>query len=601
MSTAQELFIAMESQQVVRAAGIPIKLNSMSAIAKAFAVPQTEPPMRLPSFPAVERTSVMSFNATRTLAIDTTPSRGLLTRQAMFPLWLERSVSGCYVATLLPAMNPPAGQGHVDISPATTPASWQLMTAVAGQTVVDGAYTRGTNAPPTIPVYGSPLEPGYPWFGIDGEASGLYFYAPSTFSLVLAVTNVPTPSTYNSAEFLVDVYISPGEFRTITLTATGFLGTNSTGSPPEVFDVSSYWYAASCSTAFGQNAWFRLRSIVCKDSSGGKYPIAGPVIVVVAPSVGVSVTSAGEEGLDWTITYNYINAITTSGSAYALAPGATTSAFTSSAIPFVNTRLTAVASLFTNVTKVLDKEGTVLAARFNPEQTDIFNLTSASYQDVHPTEKYFYGLEQGFYNYAAPSTDLANFYDYTVQPSSGTSLPVFRLDNAAMANAWQFSDPTGGSTLAVNLDWHIEFRNSSQLWPIGMSVMTLESLHSAQLAMASAGCFFDNIDHKWILNKLAAATRWLAPALDQTLPTRLAAQAILAADKRWGSSDPPVKEKSRSAREKRPKPPQPKPAPKRQGGLSMALAEYDRRAAATRQQASVPKKPPGQPRPTKLG
>jgi hypothetical protein len=175
--------------------------------------------------------------------------------------------------------------------------------------------------------------------------------------------------------------------------------------------------------------------------------------------------------------------------------------------------LTAAATLFTNVTKAINKEGTILAARLNPETVNPFYFNAATFNDIHPAEKYFYGLEKGFYTYAPPSTDLTAFQDFVSHDQSGGVSPLYRLDNNAMVNAFLFSDPDGATALAVNLDFHIEFRNSSQLWPIGLSGMTLEALHQAQLALVSAGFFLDNPDHKWILEKISQAWKMAKPLL----------------------------------------------------------------------------------------
>jgi hypothetical protein len=79
---------------------------------------------------------------------------------------------------------------------------------------------------------------------------------------------------------------------------------------------------------------------------------------------------------------------------------------------------------------------------------------------------------------------------------------VVRLDNSSLVNAFVFTDPDAGTSLAVNVDYHIEFRTTSALWPIGLSSMSLEALHGAQLSLTEVGFFFPNETHKEVLGKV---------------------------------------------------------------------------------------------------
>lgn len=210
--------------------------------------------------------------------------------------------------------------------------------------------------------------------------------------------------------------------------------------------------------------------------------------------------------------------------------------WSTSHIPWASTRLTAVAALFTNVSKALNKEGTVQAARLNPTTDNIYGQNQVVLPDAntlsskHPSEKALLSLEKGFYTYCPPSTDLSRFWDYTFHAggyemgSAGSDLamrqqecPVYRLDNDALVNYFLFSDPnssTGDFTsLAVNLDFHIEFRSVSALWPIGLSTMSLESFHQAQMALVQTGFFFNNDDpvtgHNRIKGILSSIARYI--------------------------------------------------------------------------------------------
>jgi hypothetical protein len=200
----------------------------------------------------------------------------------------------------------------------------------------------------------------------------------------------------------------------------------------------------------------------------------------------------------------------------------------------MDTRTTASAVLLTNVTKVLNKEGTVLAGRLLNRHTEAWNFDSARLSQLHPAEKAMLPLETGFYTYAPPSTDMATFFDYTMtltgdyaEINSTERYPVFRLDNTAYANCFILADSDAAtpSSFAVNTDWHIEFRNNSTLFQIGMSAITLEAFHQAILNLVSHGFFFSNGKHKGLISKIIAGGQKAAPYLTPLLPPSAAMAA----------------------------------------------------------------------------
>jgi hypothetical protein len=74
--------------------------DHVNALAKQFALPHDSNPLRLPSFPAVERTAVMGFNQPTTLALTASAStKVLLMRQPTYPAWAEQVIvdKGYYV------------------------------------------------------------------------------------------------------------------------------------------------------------------------------------------------------------------------------------------------------------------------------------------------------------------------------------------------------------------------------------------------------------------------------------------------------------------------------------------------------------------------
>jgi len=446
----------------------------MSVVAKGFALPHEMPPMRLPSFPALERTSTLSLNSTMTASCEQV-TRGLLTRQASFPFWLEHAQDAIY-----------------SFHPQVT---WK---AVGQEAMREGEFLNfGTGnmsySAGTIMMQGGTTSVGYPYLGVDpATGPGNWFFAPEGWEVGVVYTGTPFSAT-DSIHAVFDKWTGPGNYAPQSVRVP--FGHVYTPTPP-----ATDWGLIVVLDA----GWYRLSAIA---EPGG---LTGGEEIQVAVAVGSGLQYYKPSPSRYPIGFASRGAVSR-----ALAPALTSTAFSFSSIPFSNTRLTALAVLFTNVTKAINKEGTVQAARLNPEVFDVFGFTAKTFNDIHPAEKYFFGLEKGFYTYAPPSTDLSNFWDYVIRASSDQQqvAPLYRLDNSAMVNAFTFADPDGGTALAVNLDYHIEFRNSSQLWPIGLSSMTLETLHQSQLSLVTAGFFFDNPDHKWILEKISRAWKVAKPLL----------------------------------------------------------------------------------------
>lgn len=528
--------------------GSPPELKGLSTIARTFALPHEHPPMRLPSFPALERTAVMSFNSTSTytvVASGTGSSRGLLFRQGGTPLWLEQDSSVMYA--LVTPLDPNA-QGDTQI-PKGSP--YHAYTGTGGTvTTTDFSVVGGA----TSPTFG-------PIMGVDeGAGPGQWIYVPAGWNLGASVYNT-LAGVSDAISIQLDQWIKPGEFSSNSSSiAFSYLGGGST--------TSSYGGLQSVSFA----RWVRVSAI---SSPGGLSSNlrAVSLTLVVAPTLTLTFAATRP-------TY------TVGASKRGMLPIPAASSYAFSTLPFRNTRVTAAAALFTNVSKVLNKEGTVQAARLNPETDNPWSFSATTFDGVHPAEKYFYGLEKGFYTYSAPSTDLATFWDYTSHYSEttyGRYYPIHRLDNNSLVNAFLFSDPDGDTSLAINLDWHIEFRNTSTLWPIGVSAVTLESLHSSQLALMEAGFFFDNVDHKWILSKITKAANYIRPVaglhpvgrgmykiLDRMNRTSTPRPTTLQLKQR---APPPPPRGRRRRRQRRSAPPAPARTP-RPGQLKSGLQMY---------------------------
>jgi hypothetical protein len=164
------------------------------------------------------------------------------------------------------------------------------------------------------------------------------------------------------------------------------------------------------------------------------------------------------------------------------------------------------------VTQVLNKGGTILGGRVSPAIVDPWRVTQSYVNGLHPAEKAFLPLETGVYTYCPPSTDLIFFADHTLVTSGGASAcPTLVLSNDALYNKLYLTTAGVAESLACTVTWHMEFRTSSALFQIGLSGLTLESLHQAQLVLAETGYFFENPKHDAVLNKVISAAKKYAP------------------------------------------------------------------------------------------
>lgn len=453
-------------------------LQTMTGLSRSLALPHEYQPVRLPSFPALERTAVMAFNKPVNYALPATSSRVMLTRQAAYPLWADQSVP--YLAV--------SQYGFVTFD---ANADFTLPLSLAGSK--PGLYSAGSN----LTVNCSPLPSNaFPVIGTDsGTTSCQWTYAPAGSKITTFLLAGSSLAGVLGLLVKYDLWISPGE----------------TSSYVDQFGVSPSFTGTQAYTTnpISKNCWIRPNGVSCTIP-----PTAGNTTVALTFAITCNYTVAA------TIVPAVLTLTPLTPLVPVFVPLAYPTEFTFSPIPWQSTRLTAVAALFTNVSQVLTKQGTVLCARLNPDTIDVWNAGVQDLSSVNPAEKQFLGLEHGAYTYAPPSTDLSHFWDYATAATQ--TLPLYRLDNDSLVNVMIFDDPsvaTSPCSLAVNLDWHIEFRTVSTLWQVGLSTATLESLHQSQLALVASGFFFNNEDHKANIRTIInSITKYLGPIASAVHP-----------------------------------------------------------------------------------
>lgn len=481
----------------------PKPLSALTGLARQIALPHEYKPERFPSFPALERTATMGFNYPFTWTAQSAgPRKAMLCRQAAYPLWVERNYTNETVG-LTWTVSVPAIAGAYTVSVTTPPVAYASGNTTATSTV---AGITGASVPDWT----------YPTLGVDLlTGSAPYVYVPTGFKayFYFAGDAVEWSAGTNTYTLEADVWISPGETvqfeyeRTLTSAVRG----------------------ASFVLSAPAGSWIRPKTFR-RDASAANAGAGMTVGIVISAGTPVFTPSAANAGT-WAIT---------AATAVALVPASAPADFTVSTLPWTSTRVTAVSGLFTNTTQVLNKGGTVLCGRVSPTIKSPWAVASTDIQGLHPAEKAYLALETGAYSYVPPSTDMSEFFDYTTSFVGGQVLPCYALHNNSMVNFLFFQPNTGiDAILAVNLDWHVEFRTSSVLFPIGLSGLTIETLHQAQLVLAKVGFFFENFSHVHILSALTAAARVVLPALGLIQKGSIAAKALKAGKTAYQMSSKP--------------------------------------------------------------
>lgn len=456
-------------------------VRALTGLARQIALPGEHAPERFPSFPALERTALMAFTQPTTWNVGGgVDFRGFLSRQATYPMWLESlqtSIGSYYASWLSDATNATASGTAGSLSFQGVPVLAQGVGNVAAATLQAGIAGSVT-----------PLQFSYSLLGVDQTLGpSPFIYVPTGWRVNAIVSGTSPPANNVSAELNYEYWVGPGSVD------TGFFSTVIT--------------AGNTGALFGfapTGRWIRPVSVNFELAAAAH---AGQFLVtfVVTNSTGaVYVASAVDPG---TVTLNTVITIGT------LLPAFSPSEFANSSLPWRDTRVTASAALLTNVTQVLNKGGTVLAGRISPEIANPWTVTAAVLTNLHPAEKAYLPMETGMYTYCPPSTDMANFWDYSTHLLGGVvRVPVYRLDNTSLVNHFVFNSAPS-EVIAVSTYWHFEFRTSSALFQIALSGLTLEALHSAQLVLAAAGFFFENPEHQSVLNKVMAAAKKVVPHL----------------------------------------------------------------------------------------
>ncbi len=459
------------------------KTSALSDLAMSFVLPHENPPRRLPVIPAT-LTATLSLMQDKTVSVgDSTFTRGFLCRDPCYPLWYDRTISqaSCYLTS--------DSSGNWTI-PNRTDAQiplpeWDYISAESNSGTIDGASANLNDLADLTPLARAP------------DTGTTAIYVPYGSKLIMSVLS------------------------TVAGSGTGIraeLGWWSKGEPK----VSTIQMQVTGTTGWGFGGQAGTSSVGIGSIIEGIVPY-GFVWVKNWCTYGTAPTTATTTAtlrLGWSTSDSSSGP---TGQFKSLFPFSFPAEFVNSRTPYERTRLNSSAALFTNVSAVLSKEGTVLAARLRNASVDPWTFGIVDLNSTHPSLRYYGPLEKGLYTFTTPSGNEGKFSDNVIDigapvgNSSPTSRPLFNFMDIGLYNAFVFSDlgsASGATNLAASCYVHLEFETNSSLFTPGVSLLTLEHLHAAEVALLRFGHFHENPLH-WAAIKTAAlsALRAVGPMI----------------------------------------------------------------------------------------
>lgn len=458
----------------------------MNALHRSITEPLASRAQRLPTFPSVERTAVMQFTAPTRTTVEASDTRVMVCNQAAYPVWTDYKTvyfGGTFITSLsyLSKNNDPDSPYFYN-EPA------------AGTAIPQGAIAPTWNPDGSSSTAGQPglgststYDPYVisPIIGMDRSVTPnpfLYVVQPTTSLFVAVQFAAATTGLQVSIE--LEVWIGTGVAKRMRFSSTGSA------------DFNVLFQKTQFNLLGATPIWVRPVSVNI-GNAGSAPAISAPVVYMFSTAQNYASSSFIGSTTQATTT---IDIASGTGGFRSFLPNPVPIDFYYTAIPWGDTKVTAVGVEATNVTKVLNREGVVMCGRVNPVTKYLWNVGASDLASLHPSEKVQLPMEKTIRTYVLASAELGEFTDYTYPVSTAvynpvtlvgaaSYLPVFNLSSNAFANFMVFQDPDGGSSISLRSALHIEFKSNTVLWPISISRVKMEVFHQA-ISRAAQGPFF---------------------------------------------------------------------------------------------------------------
>lgn len=466
-----------------------IRTAGLNQIAKTLALPREFKPMRLPTFPNLERTAVLGFTDTHTLPAYMLQSSMdnafpmLLTRDPAYPLWGPvKFAAAAWRLDNFAISSPPTGIALASRELYTVPIT-EAHTHFAG-------YFLEMDKVPIVHHAGN----NYTLLGgnLTNEAS----FDADMYASVTVVTGSANPINLVAELQYLNEKLEP---MTINIARAAMIS-----------QAGQFDYSIKLPRAAFAARWVSIQILNHETANNiGKIHYGFH-------------TKQKDDGvtLRWETNTDWLREVAR------LMPLTAPPEFTTSYI-WDNVRPTAVACLFSNVSAVMHKEGTISAARVCNREFPAFDVPMwNSFAAVAPHERYFGPAEKGLYAFTLPDQDSETFRDTRGLHwmADAGARGVLHAHLLAYSTCVLIKDPdvTTTTTIAITLDRHIEFRSTSRIFNTSYSPVPLEAFHTAQMALARLGTLHENPVH------LATIASLVSRAVQTVLPmiTPYAYQAV---------------------------------------------------------------------------
>lgn len=456
---------------------------TMQTFARTFMDPANSAPTRLPAFPNVEQSAVLALKAELSHNVLTADAavighRSLIMRQPSYPYWTDQnSVSGwlygwqCSIASA-GAFGEYGGAPTKELGGTSDGFQCTVTTGTGSGATTYRMRCLGTS-PTNVPILGTVDDGGSPFVYVPCTAGGETASFTAVIVLSTLTGNLTTFDALNNFGFY-----SLSLERWESGARTSVAQVNGTGIFAQIGGLNNAVVLFTTVTTLPPG-FYRLVGVTLAGVTGtGENP---PEFMDVFLGYG---------GLAPTLNSSATIVALQPTANVALMPAFPTPEAATATAPFMATRCTALSVAATNTTAIVNKEGFVQIARMNFQKTAL-HFTKGMISSLPPAKRFRGALEHGFYVYAPPMSDLDEWLDYlyvvTVGPRSPQ--PVVNLTSATEVIAISLSDPSTSTTtsFSVVVDFHLEFRSYSQLWPVDVSRRTLEDLHRAIVTVVSSG------------------------------------------------------------------------------------------------------------------
>jgi hypothetical protein len=470
-----------------RYAAVDKMMSGVMVLAKTIAVPREYPAIRVPSFPELKRTAALPFTRTGNFGVTVSDQSVVVCRNPVYPVWVEKTAPVATATSMWIEGTSLGAASAPTMTAVITPEYWTTQGGIGA--VNNYVWPIGRDVQGRIWCY-------CPFTATAGTATGFYPAIWITFGASVTTAKLTLQ---------LEAMTSAGRVTQIEYSHAAFTGTSQELNMLNILNT----------TSLNGPSWFRLAAISYTDYPG-TVDISSIKLGVCTGTSGSSLsTPAALSGTgltdvsQWPLTLppEYFNSLE----------------------PYLKTRATAVGLLLSNVTSVLNQEGSIRAVRVPVEDFDWTRqpYNSDRFKSANPVEVWSGTLQKGCYSYTLSdaaseefrscATDIIYSATYT---NSLRRVPAFNLDSFTYVNVIQLQDTnaTTVTNMQYVLDNHIEFVTSSALFTLDHSRINLEDYHKAQMVLAEKGVFFENPVHlAAIAQMIASAVRALYPVIRPAL------------------------------------------------------------------------------------